>query len=151
MFENITLNGITSLSDYPKCKHTKYCKQCLESQKIMIPKEKPDIEFIDDIKAYVQVNEYKIINTILGPKILINGMQKIRVLYTACNLGQSISSFNVNIPFYEFILLDDINYDQCRENINNIFIGIEDIYVYGYNKKNIELALSLIIFPQFYV
>lgn len=145
MFQNITLNGITSLEDYP---NLKYYKECLENKEIYIPQGKPDIQSLEEVRVSISVEEYKIINTILGTKILLNGTQKIRIVYTADNFQESIHTSNYNVPFCEFILLDNITYEQCKEHINNIFIGIEDINVCKYDKKTVTLSILFIISPE---
>lgn len=149
MFDNISLTGITPLGCYPDKKCFEHCKQNIETICISVPCEKPEIESIEEVKAQVEVTDFKSINTILGPKLIINGEFKIKIIYTANNPVQSVHSAHWCIPFYEFILLKNLS-PMCVRNINNIFSALEDICINAYCSKTIDLSLLYILCPIFY-
>lgn len=148
MNENISIVGLTPLEQYPCRDYLISCKQCLEVDTVSIPCQKPSIESINEIKVSICINEYRLINTILGPKIIICGTKKIKIIYTALNCEQSIHSAHWEIPFYEFVLIEDFCFDECEIGLNSIFIGIEDVDINYYNERCIEIAVLFIICPN---
>lgn len=148
MLENIIITGITNLNSYPSCRCKNYCKQCMETDFLCVPDEKPNIESINEVKVSMCVEDFKIFDTILGPKLLVNGVKNIKIIYTANNCEQSLHSSHWNIPFCEFVLLKDIPYDECCSLINNVFIGVENVCVKHYDKKLIDLSVLFIICPK---
>lgn len=149
MLDNILITGITDLECYPPTNCTKYYKQCIENDILCVPDEKPDIESINEIKVNMCIEYFEIFKTILGPKLLINGVKKIKVLYTANNSLQSLHSAHWCIPFCEFILLKGLYYEKCFNSINNVFIGVENVCLKYYDKRLIDLSLLFIICPEF--
>lgn len=144
----MSITGITPASSYPKGIYINYNKQCLSTDTVSMPIEKHGIEEIEEIKATIYVERYKVINTILGPKIILNGIKKIRIIYTANNNEKSIHSASWNINFSEFILLNGLQYDECISNIEYIFVGLEDISVGYCDERNLDIILSFIIYPK---
>lgn len=148
MFDNISITGITPASSYPKGIYINYNKQCLAKETVSIPMKKPGIEEIEEIKAAICIEKYKVINTILGPKILLNGLKRIRVIYTANNNEKSMHSASWDIEFSEFILLSGLQFDECRSSIEYIFVGLEDISIHYCDERNINITLLFIIYPK---
>lgn len=149
MLDNISITGITPLECYPKGCNIKNCKQNIQQINVCIPCQKPEMESINEIKATICINKYKLLNTILGPKILINGVIKIKVIYTAKNIEQSLHSAHWDIEFCDFILLDNICYDECNICLSNFFTGIEDICINSCDERYIDLSLLYIICANF--
>ena len=149
MLDNILITGITDLECYPPISCTRYCKQCIQNDFLYVPDEKPDIESINEIKVSVCVEDFEVFKTILGPKLLLNGQKKIKILYTANNCQQSLHSAQWCIPFCEFILLKNLHYDKCFNDINNVFIGVENVRMKYFNKRSIDISLLFIICPEF--
>jgi hypothetical protein len=148
MFDNISVTGISSLDKYPNSKCKKYYKQCLDDLVLCIPHEKPDMECINEVNAKICVDDYSILNTILGPKLFIKGRKNIKIIYTADNCQQSLHSAHWSVPFCEFILLKDLYYNECQNIIEGIFIGLEDICIKHFEKNVIDLSLLFIICPN---
>lgn len=147
MFDNISISGITDLNKYPKiCSH--YCKESLHTNLLAIPCSKPNIESINDIKVSICIDKFNIIETILGPKIILNGTKNIKLIYTANNCKQSVHSSEWNLPFCDFILIKDLSYDNCVSLINNLFVGIEHICVNNCDCRFIEICVLFIICPM---
>lgn len=149
MLDNILITGITDLECYPPASCTKYCKQCIQNDFLSIPDEKPDVESINEIKVNICVEEFEVFKTILGPKLLLSGMKKVKILYTANNCQQSLHSAHWCIPFCEFVLLKNLNYDKCFNAINQVFIGVENVCMKYFNRRAIDISLLFIICPEF--
>lgn len=148
MFDNISLTGITPLSCYPDKKCFEHYKQNIETVCISVPCEKPEIESIEEVKVSIDVIDYKCINTILGAKLIIKGEFRIKVIYTANNRVQSVHSAHWCVPFYDFILLENLS-PMCLRNINNVFSALEDISINAYCSKTVDLSLLYIMCPIF--
>lgn len=121
MYDDISIVGITEMNHYPVCKCKKYFKQAMEEELLWIPSKKPNIESIDEINVNMCLKDLKIIKTVLGPKIIIHGCKKIKIMYTACNAEQSVHSAHWNIPFYNYILFNNVCYDKCKSCLKDIF------------------------------
>jgi hypothetical protein len=147
LFKDIVTTGITPIEEYPKLKCTKFCKQSLENDNLYIPCEKPDIESINEVKVNVCIDDANIINTILGPKLVLHGHKNIKVIYTANNCEQSLHSAHWNVPFCDFILLDGMRYDECFSLVKNVFVGIEHACVNSFNLREVNLCIIFIICP----
>lgn len=149
MLNSILITGVTDLECYPKGGICKYYKQGMLNQVLCLPESKPDIESINEIKVDIDVIDFKIINTILGPKILIYGCISIKAIYTADNCQQSVHSANWHVNFCDFVLLNDLSYDRCNDVVTKVFGGIEDVCVKLFNRRIIDLSILYIICPQF--
>ena len=147
LFKNILTTGITSIDEYPKLKCTKYCKQSLENDALFIPCEKPDIESINEIKVDICIEDANIINTILGPKLVLHGQKNIKIIYTANNCEQSLHSAHWSVPFCDFILLDGMKYDECFGLVKNVFVGVEYACVTSFNLRDVDVCIIFIICP----
>lgn len=146
--DTILVTGITPLDEYPKCAYENYCKQCMESDTLCIPTQKPDVESINELKVNIKIENHKVINTILGPKIIIRGVKYIKIIYTADNSIQSVHSAHWEIPFCQFILLENLTYDRCLKNIDNVYTGIEHACVKCFEKRYVDISILYIMCPQ---
>lgn len=147
MFDNISISGITALHKYPKINCPHHCKQCLHTNLLVVPCEKPDIESINDVKVSICIDEFHIINTILGPKIILNGTKNVKIIYTANNCRQSVHSSEWELPFCDFILIKDISYDNCLSLINDLFVGVEHVCINNCDCRFIDVCIIFIICP----
>ena len=142
--ENISITGITPLEYYPCCKDIVQTKQNMQNVDICIPCQKPDMESIEELKVSVCAEKCKVIDTIIGPKIILNGVIKIKVIYTADNCEQSLHSAHWDIPFCDFILLED----TCLYNDQNeldLFVGLEYVCINDNDSRHISLSILYII------
>lgn len=145
MFHDISISGITPLDHYPIKSSMKNCKQNMKSFKVHIPCQKPDIESINDIKISICINDYKIIKTVLGLKVVLNLSFNIKAIYTSLTEEQSVHSAHWDINFCDFILYQN-NHNCTLGNLNpNLFVGIEDLYVCSFDTRSIEFSLLYII------
>lgn len=147
MSDHINITGITKIDCYPPYIEERYCKQNLENDIVCIPDKKPDIESINEIKVGLSVNSYEVIDTCLGPKLILKCTKSIKVLYTADNCQQSCHSAHWEIPFCDFILLKGLNYDYCCNLIKGIFIGLESVIIKDFDCRHIDLSSIYIICP----
>lgn len=147
MYDDMLITGITSLDCYPKLRCAELCRQIVETDSLCILDVKPDIESINEVKVNVEVECFKIINSILGPKILVSGVKKIKVIYTACNLEQSVHSAHWCVPFCDFILLKGLSYEKCCNLINKIFVGVEHVCIRTHEKRRVDVSILLILCP----
>lgn len=149
MSNNIVITGITDMDKYPPCINSKFCKQCMQSNIMCIPDQKPEVESINEVKVSICVNNFEVFNTVLGPKLLLNGCKNIKVLYTANNCSQSLHSAHWNIPFCEFILLKDLCYERPSLIVKEVFAGIENVCVNYFDLRTLDISILFIICPQF--
>ena len=69
-------------------------------------------------------------------------------IYTAKNPEQSLHSAHWDINFCDFILLETPYYDKRNLCTSNLFIGLEDVCILGYDERYIELSLLYILCPN---
>lgn len=139
--------GVTDLDHYPPCKYTKNCKEFLENDILCVPTQKPYIEDIDSVYADVYIKDFKVIKTIQGFKVIVEGLKKYKIMYTANTCEQSVHSAHWESCFCEFILLDNECCDSCNICIYDIFIGVEDIIIKYNNERIVDICLVLVMYP----
>lgn len=149
MIDNISITGITPLDCYPNKCSIKNSKQNIKSVSVCIPCQKPDMESINEVKVTLCIDEFKLLNTILGPKVLVTIISKIKVIYTAKNVEQSLHSAHWDIKFCDFILLEDFCPSECDVYPSNLFVGLEDVCVENCDERYINLSLLYIICSHF--
>lgn len=141
----MSVTGITPMECYPPRASIKNCKQNIKSLKLYVPCQKPDIESINDIKVCISIEDYKMVKTIIGIKLLLNIACNIKVIYTALNEEQSVHSAHWDISFCDFMLAEKCCTYKCSCYNPNLFIGLEDAYVSWFDEKSIDLSLLYII------
>lgn len=147
--ENISITGITPLDYYPNSKCIINNKQNMQTIDVCVPCEKPEIEEIEEVKVNICSTKFKIIETILGPKLIFNGIMKIKVIYTANNCEQSLHSAHWEISFCDFILLDNLCNTSYDINCADLFAGLEDVCINYYDCRLINLSILYIICVSF--
>lgn len=145
MLNNISITGITPLDCYPNKCSIKNCKQNIKSLKLYVPCQKPDIESINDVKVNFCINDYRIVNTVLGFKFLIDITCNVKVIYTALNEEQSLHSAHWDISFCDFILLENSCFNKSSISNSNLFIGLEDVCITHFEIRSIDLSLLYMI------
>lgn len=146
--EHIFVSGITPIEAYPEQVLIKYSKQCLEKVDLCIPTLKPDIEEINEIYVDACLEKVKIIDSILGQKLVVEGIFSVKVIYTADNMVQSVHSAHFEKRFYNYVLLGDLDSCDYSGVIRDVFIGIEDIGVTHICSRRINLSVIFVICPQ---
>lgn len=150
MHENIVISGITDFDYYPSNLIASICKSNVVSRVLVLPEEKPDIESLNEIKIDVEVNEYTVIRTILGPKLVVHGSLNAKVLYVANNAEQSVHSSKHSILFSDFVLLSDISSERPHYTLNGVFIGVENVHVNSYDERSVNVSSLYLICPKVY-
>lgn len=144
----IEITGITPDDMYPKlcqhCYHHYPHIQICETDKLCIPKNKPNIESICQVFVSTSIKEYKIICTPFGKKLVIEGKKHIKIIYTADEPCQNMHCAKFEIPFCTYVLLKNI----CKEIID-VFIGIEYINVHQINCNCFTISLIFNAIPIF--
>lgn len=140
----IEITGITPYDCFPECSHNYPCTQICETDKLCVPKKKPDIESICQVFANVTISDYKVICTPVGKKLVIEGIKHIKALYVGDEPCQNMHCVHFKIPFCMFILLK--NFD-CK--IADVFIGIEHIGVHQLDPRCFTVSLIIFACPIF--
>lgn len=110
-------------------------KQMSIEEYLHIPPQKPDIEQINNINGTIDIIKYHVIETsrvkstegqtLSGYKLVIHGVLREIVEYTACEEAQSVHSAHYDIPFSTFIVLPENYIVGSKVEVNSI---VEDIY-----------------------
>lgn len=145
---SIIICGITSIEAYPKGISVKYCKQCVEKIELCIPSVKPDIEEPNEIHINICVEKVKMIETVLGPKLVIEGRIRVKIIYTADNRVQSVHSAHWEKTFCEYILFRDVKSSSCSLIVSSVFAGVEDVCVTCVGRRELSLSVIFILCPK---
>lgn len=145
MIDNcIEISGITSSEYYPKDLLNLPCKQICETDKLILPKSKSDIESICQVFGNISVCSYDIIKTPLGKKLVIKGKKHIKMLYVGKEPCQTMYCTHFDIPFCTFILLGDID---CE--IAEIFTALEYIDINQLDNRSLLVSEIVFLCPIF--
>lgn len=117
-----------------------------------IPCKKPDAEEILSVASKVEIISQKIIETpagtnkerfsITGKKLIVEGVLKQVIMYTAKNKEQSVHTSHFDIPFSAYIVLrNDIPFSTKYK----VCACIEDIFICLLNEREFFKNVTLII------
>lgn len=140
--------GITSVEAYPRDICIENCKQWMEKIQFNVPIAKPDIEEINEIHVSANVEKVKMIQTVMGFKIVVEGQVHIKIIYTADNVIQSVHSAHGEKSFCEYILLGGFKECGCHIEVKGVFSGVEDVCIQDVGKRHANLGVLLILCPQ---
>ena len=143
----INITGITRLDCYPQAIDERFCKQTMENDVVSVPCKKPDIESINEVKVCVTIDCFDVIDTFLGPKLIVKGTKSIKILYTANNHQQSCHSAHWDIPFCDFVLLKGLQFDSCCNSVKDVFVGVESVIVKDFDCRHVDLSILYILCP----
>jgi hypothetical protein len=118
----IDISGITPESDLPD----KINGQLLEFSEVehfYIPEDKPGIKNIYQMSVKVEILSTRTIKAPLGRIIVLDGVKKIKILYTGCSHEDAASLVDIELPFNTFV-------DIPKEgpDIDHVNIFIADAY-----------------------
>lgn len=150
MHSNIPTSGITPLNQYPPIANRNLCKHIMQRCMLSLPADKPSISYIENLYVHIDFEEFNILNTILGPKVVIYGNKFIKILYTASNAMQSMHSSSWLIPFCSEILLPNISGIDLAHSISSIFIGTEGGSILYSDKRKLDVCIFGIFYPVFF-
>ena len=140
--------GITSVDAYPRDICIENCKQWMEKIQFNVPVAKPDIEEINEIHVSACVEKVKMIQTVMGFKLIVEGRIKIKIIYTADNNVQSVHSAHSEKSFCEYILLGGFKECGYQLTVRSVFPGVEDVCIQDVGKRQANLGVLLILCPQ---
>ncbi|MCT4618910.1 MAG: DUF3794 domain-containing protein [Marinisporobacter sp.] len=140
----IEITGITPYDHFPECPCHYPSGQICETDKMCIPRKKPDIECICQVFADVSVSSYKIIRTPVGKKLVIEGMKHIKLLYVGDEPCQNMHCAHYDIPFCMFVLLKN-----WEGQIVDIFTGIEHIGIHELDSRCFTVSIIIFACPIF--
>ena len=117
-----------------------------------LPCQKPDVETIDKVLIDVKILSKRIINTptsitpnaegthLTGRKMIIEGVLRQKIVYTAKLPSQPVHSAHFDMPFSAFIVLSQSDVtDWCIDTC------IEDVFVMPYSCREIFKNVTLLL------
>ncbi|MFD3156311.1 DUF3794 domain-containing protein [Haloimpatiens sp. FM7330] len=122
-----------------------------------IPCEKPEIETIDKVFVKVDIISKRLVDTpappnatdenqegtrLSGKKLVIEGILKQRVVYTADVPQQTVHSAHFCKPFSAFIVIDPADIAEEKFDVETC---IEDVFIMPINKKKIFKNVTLFL------
>lgn len=140
--------GITSVEAYPRDICIENCKQWMEKFEFNVPIAKPDIEEINEIHVSACIEKVKMIQTVMGFKLIVEGQVRIKIIYTADNTVQSVHSAHGEKSFCEYILLGGFKDCGYHLVVKSVFPGVEDVCIQDVGKRQANLGVLLILCPQ---
>lgn len=115
-------------------------KQKALIKRLVVPSEKPDIEEVIKIMAKIKIQETKVIENPYDIKLLVSGIVKQRIIYTANTTQQPVHSFHSIIPFCELVIMEKFN---CNHEHLKVKALIEDIHLFNTELRAIEECKTL--------
>lgn len=119
---------------------------------LLIPDEKPPIEDINNILGEIEIVKSHIITTpkieslegqiLSGYKIIIHGLLKLVIEYTACEVLQSVHSAHYYIPFSTFVILP---IDFVFGSKVQVYPVVEDIYSKSIDCKTLFIDATTMV------
>lgn len=155
--ENVNVVGL-----YPECKienllrcfPTNSWTQFFIPEVVDIPCQKPDVEGVVSVHSSIQIISQRVIKTPLvtdngtpvfdvtnsectkltGRKLIIEGILKQKIVYTAAVEEQSLHSAHFAIPFSVFIIIDK---DTALSQQFKVDYAIEDVFTCRLSERSI--------------
>jgi hypothetical protein len=127
---------------------------------LCVPAQKPDIEQILNVNARVEIISQRVIKTprlvdandvpvrseeglySTGRKLIIEGILRQKVIYTAANQQQSVHAAHFDVPFSAFIVLEE---DTLLSTKYKIEACIEDVFVCGCTARQIFKNVTIFL------
>lgn len=129
---------------------------------LCVPEQKPDVEELISVTSSVQIIAQRVIRTpvfidpdgrpvviqnqegtfLTGRKLVIEGVLKQKIVYTAANPEQSVHAAHFDVPFSAFIILEPTDLLTQRFKIEAC---IEDIFVTRITARQIFKNVTLFI------
>lgn len=99
----VEIIGITKPIDFPIITPANPNAQYIVEEKIVIPEEKPDVEQINSLIIEAEITDFRTITTPIGLKVIVDGIIKQKLIYTAADVVQSVHSAHFQETFCTFI------------------------------------------------
>ncbi|WP_273123215.1 DUF3794 domain-containing protein [Bacillus weihaiensis] len=138
--EMVSYVGIASKEEFPETPVA--YKQFTIIENLYVPKPKPNIEEVNKISASVLIKDSKVIQSPYDIKLLVSGIVKQRIVYTADKPEQPVHHFHFDIPFCELVILNEKKI--CSQHVlAKPFI--EDIHIFHTEKRKIKVCKVICI------
>jgi hypothetical protein len=121
---------------------------------LSVPSMKPDIETIEKVFVNVKIISKRVIETpvatdqnlegtkLTGFKLIVEGILKQKIVYTADVPQQSVHSAHFDVPFSAFIILPA---GTTLEDEFCIKVCVEDVFVKVFNSRDIFKNVTLFL------
>lgn len=102
--------------------------QFIIEETLLIPEEKPEVEHVNQVKVNLEITDSKVVFIKdcrcgeLALKVIIKGILREKVIYTACTPDQSVHSAEFTRPFYGFVPLE-FDFDLRGKDSSPCFLG----------------------------
>ncbi|MED0657333.1 DUF3794 domain-containing protein [Anoxybacillus ayderensis] len=126
--------GIAGRDEFPPCPLA--YKQFTVTEKLIVPKIKPDIEKVIKVMATVHIHDARIIPSPYDSKIVVNGRIKQIIMYTARKLDQPVHTFHSSTSFCEMIILPS---DICLSHIK-VESFLEDMHIFHETARKVHIC-----------
>ncbi|SFF57591.1 protein of unknown function [Halobacillus alkaliphilus] len=136
--EMISYAGIACKHEFPECPLA--FKQFTIIENAFVPKPKPNIEEVNKVSASVVLNDPKVIDSPYDKKLLVSGVVRQKITYTAAKPDQPLHSFHFDIPFCELVILEK---KKCLPPYFEVKAFIEDIHVFSTVKRKVKICKVL--------
>lgn len=99
----VQIIGIADPSEFPVITPLTFYNQIAVQERLTIPEVKPDVEQINTLLIEAEVTQTRNIFTPTGVKVVVEGVLRQKVIYTALVPEQSVHSAHFEHPFCTFI------------------------------------------------
>jgi hypothetical protein len=140
---NIEIHGITPQSEFPNYPQHYPSTQICQIDKLFLACQH-DIQRILKIIVTVTISSFKVINTPIGKKVVVQGIKHIKVISSVEKQCHCTHSACFDIPFCLFIRLKDFN-----TAIEKIGIVVEDISVECLENQFLLVSIIIFAYPIF--
>lgn len=141
----------TSINDFNSRGFGQDWKELSVFNLLDIPAKKPDVESVEKVIVDVCINSAKVVNTpgpgtnregssLTGKKIVINGVVRLKVVYTSLTTVQSVHSAHFELPFCTFIVAGGtVAAEYC------IDACVEDVFLTALNPRQLFANITLFL------
>lgn len=140
----IEIDEINCGYDFSECIDNYLCKEITKTNKLRLPCNKPNIKKICKAFLRISISKFKTINTPMGKKLVIEGIQHLKILYKADIPCGNIHSARFCMPFCTFILLKDV----CKK-VAHIKSEVEYACITPVDCKCFYLSTIIFLCPVF--
>ncbi|MBW7651200.1 DUF3794 domain-containing protein [Anoxybacillus sp. ST4] len=142
----VQIIGITPPSEFPFVGLLNPNNQIAVQEKLTIPPAKPDVEQINTLLIEAAITGTRNIFTPIGVKVVVEGVLRQKIIYTADVPQQSVHSAHFEQPFCSFINIPlnipaGVTVNQLLASvglsINNILAGPVQVFI-----EDVEISLT---------
>lgn len=122
---------------------------------LSIPEQKPDIETIDKVFVKVKIISKRVIETpdsaggdnaegtqLTGKKLIVEGVLKQKIVYTADVPQQTVHSAHFDVPFSAFIVINGATALDAKFCVKTC---VEDVFVKALNPREVFKNVTVVL------